>query len=437
MSKTRAAPRPVNERAIAARTVAEVIGGRSLDDALNALTPVERTPFVQTLCYGCLRWLWPLQAISAHFIEKPLKNKDRDLLALLYGAWFQLLWLDTPVHAAVNETVAAADDLGKPWAKNLLNAVVRAGVRAGNEALRALAELTPAARYSHPTWLLQALAQDWPHDWPALCAANNAHPPMHLRVNKRRITRDDYLAALRAHGLDARTVAAHADALTLIAPVPVSKLPGFADGWVSVQDLGAQWAALLLDAQADEAVLDACAAPGGKAAHIVERTPGVRLTALDIDAARLQRVTETGQRLQLTMQTVQGDAAQPQSWHAPAPYDRILCDAPCSGTGVIRRHPDIKIHRRADDIPALARRQAQILDGLWPLLRSGGTLVYATCSILRMENADQIAGFLARHDDAIAMPFSLPDSIECAVGRQLLPGVADSDGFYYAVLQKR
>lgn len=437
MSKTRASPRALNERAIAARTVAEVIGGRSLDDALNALTPAARTPFVQSLCYGCLRWWWPLQAISAHFVEKPLKNKDRDVLALLYGAWFQLLWLETPVHAAVNETVAAADDLGKSWAKNLLNAVLRAGVRAGNDALRALAEVTPEARYSHPAWLLQALARDWPQDWQALCAANNAQAPMHLRVNRQRLTRDDYLAALLAQGLDAHPVPAHADAVTLVAPVPVNKLPGFAEGWVSVQDLGAQWAAPLLNTQPAEAVLDACAAPGGKAAHIAERTPSARVTALDIDAGRLQRVRETAQRLHLDMQIAQGDAAQPQSWHTGAPYDRILCDAPCSGTGVIRRHPDIKIHRRADDIPALARRQAQILDGLWPLLRSGGTLVYATCSILKMENAEQIAGFLARHDDAIAKPFALPDSIECTVGRQLLPGVAHSDGFYYAVLQKR
>lgn len=437
MSKTRAAPRAANERAIAARIVAEVMGGRSLDDALGALAPTERTPFVQTLCYGCLRWLLPLQAITAHFVEKPLKSKDRDVLALLYGAWFQLLWLETPAHAAVNETVAAADDLGKSWSKNLINAVLRAGVRAGTGALRALTQLTPEARYSHPTWLLLAIQRDWPRDWEAICAANNAHAPMHLRVNRLRITRDEYLAALRAQGLDAHTPPTHANALTLVAPVPVSVLPGFADGWASVQDLAAQWAAVLLDAHPGETVLDACAAPGGKSAHIAEHTPGAHLTALDIDADRLQRVRETAQRLQLDIKAVQGDAAQPEPWRATTPYDHILCDAPCSGTGVIRRHPDIKIHRRADDIPALARRQAQILDGLWPLLRSGGTLVYATCSILRMENADQIAGLLARHDDAIAVPFALPDSIECAVGRQILPGVAHSDGFYYAVLQKR
>jgi 16S rRNA (cytosine967-C5)-methyltransferase len=289
---------------------------------------------------------------------------------------------------------------------------------------------------SHPPWLRARLEAAYPQDWQAIAAANDARAPLTLRVNLRRITRAAYAAKLAQAGLTTGAQPAIDSALTLDQPVPVEALPGFSHGEVSVQDAAAQLAAILLDARAGTRVLDACAAPGGKAAHVLERAPEARLVALDVDAERLRRVRENFTRLELHGEIVAGDAANPAGWWDGEPFDRILLDAPCSGTGVIRRHPDIRLHRRAADIDRLVRHQARLLDALWPLLAPGGKLLYVTCSILPEENGQQAAAFIARTPTACGTPLAHPALARHArfdgVGHQILPGAGDMDGFYYA-----
>jgi 16S rRNA (cytosine967-C5)-methyltransferase len=284
--------------------------------------------------------------------------------------------------------------------------------------------------------LLQDVRADWPDDWPAICAANNARPPMTLRVNRQKTTRADYLATLAGSGMPATPVAHTQDGLTLDQPVPVSALPGFHAGLVSVQDGAAQLAAILLDAQPGEQILDACAAPGGKACHILECTPAVRLVAVDHDAIRMQRVSQNLTRLGQSATLITGDAATPEAWWQGPAFDRILLDAPCSATGVIRRHPDIKHHRTQQDLVELQRTQARLLDALWPWLTPGGKLLYVTCSILTMENEHQMRDFLARHGDAVGEPLALSWAHATGHGVQILPGEQGMDGFYYASVRK-
>ncbi|MHB8550760.1 MAG: 16S rRNA (cytosine(967)-C(5))-methyltransferase RsmB, partial [Acidiferrobacterales bacterium] len=291
--------------------------------------------------------------------------------------------------------------------------------------------------FSHPSWLLRRLQQAWPRQWEQICRQNNTRPPMTLRVNCLRSTRDDYLAELARNQIAARPVAYLECGVTLEHTLPVALMPGFARGQVSVQDAAAQLAATLVDAHAGDRVLDACAAPGGKAAHILERAPAVSLTAVDIEARRLGRLHGNLNRLGLEARVVTGDASEPAGWWDGVAFDRILLDAPCSGTGVIRRHPDIKLHRTEDDIARLRRLQARLLDGLWPLLRPGGKLLYVTCSIFPDENGDQIGAFLERTGDAAVAPLYLPCGQPDKTGWQILPGENDMDGFYFSGLQKR
>lgn len=429
-------------RAMAAQVVSEVLhAGRSLtaalEHALAAPAPSHRgdAGLIQEMTYGTLRWAIALQAQLQAFLKKPLKQKDQDIHALLLVGLYQLTHMQVAPHAAVTETVSAASALGKDWAKNLVNAVLRNFLRMP-PAERAQLITAPHLAYSHPPWLLQHLRDAWPEDWPAICAANNERPPMTLRVNLQKTTRADYLTALTSGGMPA-TIVAHTEAgLTLVQPVPVTNLPGFHAGLVSVQDGAAQLAATLLDAQPGEQILDACAAPGGKACHILERTPSVRLVAVDHDASRLERVTQNLTRLGLGATLITGDAATPAAWWQGPAFDRILLDAPCSATGVIRRHPDIKHHRTEQDLVELQRTQARILDALWPWLTPGGKLLYVTCSILPMENEHQMRDFLTRHADATAVPLALSWAHATGHGVQVLPGEAGMDGFYYACVRK-
>jgi 16S rRNA (cytosine967-C5)-methyltransferase len=323
--------------------------------------------------------------------------------------------------------------LQKPWAKGLVNACLRASVREQarvEQALAASAEL----RYSHPAWLIAALRGTYPEKSRDVVSANNERPPLTLRVNRARMARADYQAFLRAHALRARPHPRADSALVLDEAVPVDRLPGFGDGLVSVQDAGAQLAAIWLDTRPHQRVLDACAAPGGKTAHILERTPALKeLTALDIDPARLDRVRATLARLGLDARLLVADAAQPSRWWDGRLYDRVLVDAPCSATGVIRRHPDIKVRRQPQELALLVRTQAEILDGVWPCLAPGGKLLYATCSVLSEENELQVGEFLRRHPDAVAQPLA-PSAKP--IGRQILPGEEEMDGFYYACFAK-
>jgi len=433
-------------RAAAARAVSAVYRGRSLDAALAEIfsTPAPELAgergLIQEMTYGALRWHFQLLPLVRDFLEKPFQDKDTDLEALLVIGFYQLLHMRVAAHAAVKETVEAVLVLKKDWAKGLTNALLRRVLRE-ETGIRARIAADEQLALAHPAWLLARIKAAYPENWQAIAAANNARPPLCLRVHAGKITRAAYLDKLTQAGIAARPVPEVDSALILESPVPVEALPGFRAGEVSVQDAAAQLAAMLLDAQAGERVLDACAAPGGKAAHILERAPQAALVALDVDAQRLERVRENFARLGLAGSVLQGDAADPTGWWDGRPFDRILLDAPCSATGVIRRHPDIRLHRTPADIARLAATQARLLAALWPLLGVGGKLLYVTCSILPDENAQQMTAFCARQPDALVQTMAHPALARYAQaagpGFQVLTGTDDMDGFYYASLTKK
>jgi 16S rRNA (cytosine967-C5)-methyltransferase len=388
------------------------------------------------MAYGVLRWFHQLDAIATVFIDKPLKEKDRDIHLLLLVGLYQLRHMRVARHAAVTETVEAATTLKKSWAKNFLNACLRSYLRDQARAQAAVAA-SPSASFSHPDWLIEEIRRDWPEDWETMLAANNERPPMVLRVNRRRQTRDQYLARLAQAGIAAKAMPLTDTAVLMDMPVAVSELPGFSQGDVSVQDTAAQFAAVLLDAQPGERVLDACAAPGGKTGHLLEHTPGLaELVALDKEPARMALIEDNLARLGLGAKLIAGDAENPANWWDGRPFDRILADVPCSATGVIRRHPDIKWRRHPEDLPKLVTTQARLLEGLWPLLKPGGKLLYVTCSILAVENEKQLSAFLVRHPEAQEVMLPMSTGRTRAVGRQILPGEAGMDGFYYACIHK-
>jgi 16S rRNA (cytosine967-C5)-methyltransferase len=431
-----------NARACAARVLDRVISGRhSLNDVLapglQNIADGQKRALVQELVYGSLRWYYQLDAILQCLLNKPLKKRDSDLRCLLLSGLYQLSRMALPSRVAVNETVQAARELDKAWATGLVNAVLR-GYQRDTAQIEAVIGDTPAALHAHPGWLIEQLENDWPDDWEAVLRAANQRPPLSLRVNRQQGSREDYLALLQRAGIEARVLTHTRDGIRLEAPVPVSALPGFDAGLVSVQDAAAQLTAGLLELAPGQHVLDACAAPGGKTAHILETEPGLAsLTAIDIDERRLRLVEENLARLGLAARLLHADAAEPAGWCSGHSYDRILLDVPCSATGVIRRHPDIKLLRRPADIGPLVSRQARLLTALWPLLPAGGMLLYTTCSVLADENERQIGGFLEDHPDAIEHKITASWGRPCAHGRQILPGEADMDGFYFACMRKQ
>jgi 16S rRNA (cytosine967-C5)-methyltransferase len=431
----------MDARNAAVKVLVEVFAdGRSLSASLppvlRQIADARERAQAQDLCYGVLRW-WPrLEAIACVLMRKPLKERDTDILCIIFIAVYQLLYTRVPPHAAVDEAVNLVVHLGKPWARALVNAVLR---RFQRERAQVLADVDhdEVGSLAHPRWLLDLIKSAWPADWDRVARAGNERPPMCLRVNLRRGGRDDYLRELAAAGIAAAIPPHGAAALVLEQPLDVERLPGFADGRVSVQDAAAQLAAELLAARPGERVLDACAAPGGKTAHILEREPGVAvLLAVDRDAVRLRRVRENLDRLGLAAELVCADAAAPGTWWDGHPFDRILLDAPCTGTGVLRRHPDIKRLRRETDIAPLIALQERLLEAAWLLLRPGGMLLYSTCSIIPGENDTQITRFLARHTDASERRLEARWGRARSAGRQILPGEDGMDGFYYARLDK-
>lgn len=423
-------------RAIAARIIAELLEQNgSLSGLLEdqAALPDRERAWLQALCFEVMRAYPLLAGMIKPLLEKPLKARDQDIYALLLIGACQLLRMRVAEHAAINETVDACTVLRKGWAKGLVNGVLRQFQRRRAELEKSL---SPAARVEHPEWLWQAIRRQWPEQASAIIAANNMHPPLCLRVNRRHGTREAYLARLQAAGIAARPCEHAPDGLWLESPVPVTALPGFDDGDASVQDESAQLAALLLPARPGARVLDACAAPGGKTGHWLEIEPALALTALDIDAGRLVRIEENLERLGLAASVCTGDLAFPAEWWEGDNFDAILLDAPCSGTGVIRRHPDIKLLRRQASIAELVEEQRVLLRSAWSLLAPGGVLLYATCSILPEENADVVREFLAETADARELPIEAAWGVATDPGRQVLPDVAGGDGFYYARLQK-
>lgn len=410
--------------ALAADVVSRVLAGRTLTQALEAAR-LDRQPdalrgAVRDIAVGVLRYKGELEAVLAQLLHKPLAHARTH--ALLLCALYQLLHTRAAAHAVVHSAVAAAP---QHW-RGLVNAVLR-NTQRRREALLAAARATVEGGTNHPAWWVEKLQLAYPQQWQDILRASQMRPPMTLRVNRRRATVAAVLAELAAAGIDA--VQTGKWAVTLEKPLPVTKLPGFAEGRVSVQDAGAQWAGVLLDLQSGQRALDACAAPGGKTGQLLE-TADVELLALDIDPARLARVRENLDRLQLVAVLKQGDAAKPDTWWDGSLFDRILADVPCSASGVVRRNPDIKWARRPEDIATFVRQQAEILDALWQLLAPGGKLLYVTCSIFPEENAEQIQAFLARHGNARRL--DLPE--ELGKG-QLLP-TDTHDGFFYALLQR-
>lgn len=428
----------MNSRLAAARVLSRVLqDGQSLTAALDSVMPaiesVKDRAFVQALCYGVCRYYHRLDFILSQLLDKPLKDLDIKALALI--GLYQLQFMRVKPHAAVSETVAAARK--KPWAKALINALLRSYLREQDRIDRQ-ADQEPSAAVSHPHWLIEQIQQDWPRQFSQLLSENNRQPPMVLRVNLARTNREHYLNLLAERGIGSAPVEFCASALILDNPVSVDLLPGFEQGLVSVQDTAAQLAAQLLDVQPGQRVLDVCAAPGGKAAHILESQPQLKeLVAVDIDASRMQRVSENLQRLKLEASLLVADAANPVAWWDGQPFERILLDAPCSALGVVRRHPDIKLLRRPEDIAPLQALQKHILDAVWPLLTSGGVLLYATCSILKRENEQQIQAFLAEHGDAAQLPIEAGWGSGREFGRQIFTGESAMDGFYYARIIKR
>jgi 16S rRNA (cytosine967-C5)-methyltransferase len=431
----------VDARACAARVLSQVISdGRSLSEALPAavqvLTDARQRALVQELSYGTLRWFYRLDALLQRLLKKPLKQRDADVRCVLLLGLYQLDQLAMPQRVAVNETVQATHALNKQWASGLVNAVLRNYQRQAAQLDEVIVD-EPVARFAHPAWLIEQLQSDWPRDWERILTANNARPPFSLRVNRLRVTRTEYMETLTGQSLQAQPLDYVDAGIRLDKPVPVDALPGFAEGYISVQDGAAQLAAGLLDLQPGQRVLDACAAPGGKTAHILESEPALaQVTAVDIEARRLARISENLSRLSLGANLVQGDAGATASWWDGQGYDRILLDVPCSATGVIRRHPDIKLLRRAGDIAALVSVQAQLLQAMWPLLSSGGMLLYCTCSVLTDENSARIGRFLETHADAAEVPIAADWGRECRHGRQIFPGENEMDGFYFACLTR-
>ena len=430
----------MNPRLAAAKALAAVLNGKaSLNSSLpTQLDKVEDRDrgFTQDLAFGTARWQPRLSALAAKLLQKPFKAADADVEALLLVGLYQLLYTRVPPHAAIGETVGCADKLKKPWAKALLNAVLRRAQRESSEILAEL-ERDPVVRTAHPRWLQKSLKAFWPEQWEAICAANNAHPPMILRVNRRHHSRDAYLGLLSEAGIEAAPCTYSRDGILLADPCDVRGLPGFEQGWISVQDEAAQLAADLLDLAPGQRVLDACCAPGGKTCHLLEAEAGLgAVVAIDLEAKRLTRVRENLDRLGLDAQLIACDARDTANWWDGKGFQRILLDAPCSATGVIRRHPDIKLTRQADDIAALASLQGELLDALWPTLEVGGILLYATCSTLPTENTEVIEAFLARTPGARELDLATEAGIRQPHGRQLLAQQGGHDGFYYAKLIK-
>jgi len=422
-------------RAYAAQALARIVAGQSRRVAFSEVAPsiadARDRAMLSALLNESSRWWLRFAAGVDGMVERPIR--DAEIKALLVLGLVQIEILRLPDYAAVAATVDATRVLRKPNIAGFANALLRRWLREREARLQAL-DADAVTRTAHPTWLLDAFRADYADQSNEITAANNAEAPLWLRANARRMSRDALLKHLHDADFACEAFDALPDAIILRESMDITQLPGFADGWFSVQDGAAQFAAMLTDPRDGEHILDACAAPGGKTAHLLERADA-GVIALDVDAARLARVRENLERLGLRAELVAGDAAEPCTWWDGVAFDRILLDAPCSATGIIRRQPDIKLHRRAGDIPALAATQSRLLDALWPMLKPGGRLVYATCSILAAENARQIDAFLSRHDDARALPVPLRWH-QAGRGMQNLPGESGMDGFFYAMVEK-
>lgn len=430
----------LNSRAQAALILLDVVDHqKSLTAVLSKYsqdTPHDQQAMVHSLCYGVCRHFFSVNALSKMLLDKPLPENARSIHALLWVGLYQLAYTDTSDHAAINETVEAASQLKSSKFKGVLNAILRRFQREKESLLADLASSEVPA-YEHPKWLIKALKKAWPDHWQTICTEANKQAPMALRVNTNLQSVSEYLQTLLNSGIKALEGECALTSIYLKQPISVSKLPGFSEGSCSVQDEAAQLSAQLLTPQKGERVLDACCAPGGKTCHLLEHVNNdAEVVAIDADSNRLVRVHENLARLGLSADVKQGEAQSPENWWDGKPFDRILLDVPCSATGVIRRHPDIKLLRQKEDIDNLAALQQSILRKAWELLKPGGTLLYATCSILPVENRDNVQQFLAFQSDAELVPLTLSTGVDTGFGQQLFPQQGGHDGFFYALLKK-
>ncbi|OOF84123.1 16S rRNA (cytosine(967)-C(5))-methyltransferase [Rodentibacter ratti] len=444
MKKTAKKSTALSSRAVAAQVILQVLDeGKSLSSLIPDVQTSLKTqdlPLLQEICFGVCRVLPRLEQIIQRLVDKPLKGKTRIVHCLLLVGLYQLLYMRIPTHAAVDEVVNATKALKSDNFRGLVNGVLRRFLR---EQESILVQVDKHWQTLHPEWFVNKLKKAYPN-WRDIINANNQKPPMWLRVNAQKNSLENYRTLLVESGILAET-GSHPQALCLASPTPVQKLPHFSEGAVTVQDLSAQWAAILLEPQNGEWILDACAAPGGKTTHILELAPQANVIALDVEAHRLKRVEENLARLNQRATVVCGDATQPDEWLAEigksaVKFDRILLDAPCSATGVIRRHPDIKWLRQETDIAQLTALQKNILQALWTKLKPNGILLYATCSVLPEENDEQIRRFLSEHSNAELLPLPFEGEVnddKSAVGFQFIPQEKGGDGFYYAKLRKR
>lgn len=418
---------------------AVLVKGRSLATARSLVhdkLEARERPLAMELVNGVLRWRFRLEALLAKLLSRPLRKKDVDIQLALLLALYELIELSTPDYAVVNEAVTQTRRVGKKWASGMVNGVLRSFIR-DREALLTSIDEDEVALFSHPRWLIDLLKQDWPQQTAQILDANNQRPPMWLRVNAAKTSVEDYMKRLDAQQIKAVRHPLADVAVKLESPMDVSHLPGFTQGLVSVQDAAAQLAAKLLGAENGERVLDLCAAPGGKTCHLLESAANIEMTAVELEPLRMQRVQQNLDRLGLHAELIVGDATDTQSWWDGRTFDRILVDAPCSASGVIRRHPDIKSLRHVDDLDSLTKIQQQILLQALSMLKPGGTLLYVTCSVLKRENEQQIAQLMSVREEAVEIDIDETWGIPCAHGRQLLPGDMDGDGFYYARLKKQ
>ncbi|MGC1182792.1 16S rRNA (cytosine(967)-C(5))-methyltransferase RsmB [Legionella sp.] len=422
-----------NERLHALKILtALLINKSSLSQLMSS--SAELTPMTKEICFGFCRHYFRLQAIALCLLKK--KPQEIEIWITLLMGLYQLHYMNQPDYAVVKETVALLEKTRNSWAKGLVNAVLRNFCRQKTELLKQLSN-NPLFVYGQPEWLLKRLKRDWPNDWKTIAQANDVHPPMTLRVNIRKNSVTEYLYALTQAGIEACAHPIASEAITLLSPCDVRQLPGFAEGCFSVQDAAAQLAVSLLSLKPGLRLLDACCAPGGKTCHILETEPELSAcVALDVDVKRLSRVEDNLNRLNLHACLMQGDALAPETWWDGQLFDRILLDAPCSATGVIRRHSDIKLLRTDEEIEKITKIQHTMLNVLWPLLTQSGLMVYATCSVLAAENNQQIAKFVAENSDCKLIRKDWTWGHALDHGQQILPGEYTMDGFFYAVLFK-
>lgn len=409
---------------------------KSLSNLQDEISDEKNRAYIQEICFGVCRWYFQLTFIANQLIQKPLKEKDQDVAVLILMGLYELIYLRTPDHAVVSETVEAVKAMKKNWATGFVNAILRNFIRQ-KDSLMEKTNKNLEAHFSHPAWMIGKIKKAWPEAWQEILNTNNERAPMTLRVNQQSTSRDQYLQQLLEAGIKAKPTSFSPVGIVLDSPCAVSALPGFFDGVVSVQDESAQLATELLDLQPEQIVLDACAAPGGKTCHILEMQPNLKkLVAVDHDKKRLARIQENLDRVNVSAELIAENVLNLKKLFADETFDRILLDAPCSATGVIRRHPDIKLLRRESDIKTLSLTQLKLLKSCWQALKPGGRLVYATCSIFPEENIDVIEQFLQETSDASEITLDTFWGEKQKHGRQIFPGQNQMDGFYYAILYR-